>query len=369
MKLTIARSALLRLVASCQGVAEEKSALQALSHVLLTAGDGTLRICATDTIVSADGSCAADVKEQGSVALKARELFTRVKAMPDGDVSFSVTAGGETIIKASGGARKFSMYGLNGSDYPTLFAPKPDAITIDVPRVALSELLARTDFAACKDMNRPNVNAVCLEFEDREIRAVATDGHRISKATALANFGNNDATLVVPLKAVGTVRGLIDRSTVETIAITISQPWALFKIDDVTIGAKLTDAAFPPYNQVIPKKSDHRATVQRSALLDAISAVSLAAGDRTSGVHVTLAAGFVRIEGRSAEKGNGFDEVPSDYEGAEVTVGLNAVYVEEVLKALDSADVTIGVTGELDPVVITPVGDDQFIAVVMPMRI
>ena len=61
-----------------------------------------------------------------------------------------------------------------------------------------------------------------------------------------------------------------------------------------------------------------------------------------------------------------------DYEGPEVTVGFNAKYFLDVLGAIDSDEIILGVSGELDPAVLRPAGEtaqESYLAVIMPMRI
>ena len=101
-------------------------------------------------------------------------------------------------------------------------------------------------------------------------------------------------------------------------------------------------------------------------------AVSIAASDRTGGVKMTLGSGKMRFESESPESGEGFDEVPVDYDGEDVTIGFNARYFLDVLSAIDDEEIILGVSGELDPAVIRPVGQNaatKYLAVVMPMRI
>jgi DNA polymerase-3 subunit beta len=100
--------------------------------------------------------------------------------------------------------------------------------------------------------------------------------------------------------------------------------------------------------------------------------VSVAASDRTGGVKLTLGAGKIRFESESPDSGEGFDEVPADYQGSDVTIGFNARYFLDVLAAITDEEVTLGISGELDPAVIKPASDSKnrsYQAVIMPMRI
>ncbi|HLM71871.1 MAG TPA: DNA polymerase III subunit beta, partial [Polyangiaceae bacterium] len=118
--------------------------------------------------------------------------------------------------------------------------------------------------------------------------------------------------------------------------------------------------------------TDRTVKAPRGQLADALKAISLAANDRTGGVKLALAPNALRITSESPESGNGFDEVPIDYSGPELTIGFNARYFLDVLGAIDEEEVALGISGELDPAVIRPGSEsDQqsYVAVIMPMRI
>jgi DNA polymerase III subunit beta len=140
----------------------------------------------------------------------------------------------------------------------------------------------------------------------------------------------------------------------------------------MTFSVKLVDAQFPPYQQVIPSMSDRSIRAPRAQLADALKAIRLAASDRTGGVKLTVTSRALRITSESPESGNGFDEVPVDYDGPEVTIGFNASYFLNVLDAIDDDEVALGISGELDPAVIRPATEstaESYVAVIMPMRI
>jgi DNA polymerase-3 subunit beta len=205
---------------------------------------------------------------------------------------------------------------------------------------------------------------------------VTTDGHRLSKMEVTLEGKSATATMLIPLKAIHELRRLADGSKTEKdaqrVTITQSGPNAFFSIGGMVFSVKLVDAQFPPYHQVIPQYTQSSIRSPRAPFADALRAVSLAASDRTGGVKLTVTPRALRITSESPESGNGFDEVPIDYEGPEVTVGFNAKYFLDVLGAIDSDEIILGVSGELDPAVLRPAGEtaqESYLAVIMPMRI
>jgi DNA polymerase-3 subunit beta len=382
MELVAPKKSLEKLLARCQGVADKKSTMPVLANVLLSASGDQLTVAATDLQLTVSGSIDAEVKRPGTVALPARDVHERVKAMPDGPIKIAVTNGSATTLQAVGSARRYTVHGLPGSDFPTLPEPAADAPTIELSVATLQKLVKRTIFSISNDETRPHLNSALFECRAARganpgtVRMVTTDGHRLSKMELTLEGLAAETTMLIPHKAMQELRKLFDdvvehRDTT-MVAIAQTGPNAFFRLGGVRFSVKLIDAQFPPYEQVIPSASERHVTAGRTALMDALKAVSLAASDRTYGVKLAIAPNALRISSESPESGNGFDEIPVDYEGPELAVGFNAQYLQHVLGAMDIEDeVTIGLSGELDPAVLRPAGEQsrEFVAVVMPMRI
>ena len=120
MEIVAPKKNLLRLLQRCQGVADKKSTMPVLANVLLSAEDNQLQLAATDLYISVSGSLEAEVKQAGSVAVPARDMFDRVKHMPDGPIQINVANTAATTIQAVGLARRYTLHGLPGEDFPSL---------------------------------------------------------------------------------------------------------------------------------------------------------------------------------------------------------------------------------------------------------
>lgn len=381
MDLVIAKKDLERLVSRCQGVADKRSAMPALSNVLLAAEGNTLHVSATDMFLSVSGPVAAEVTTAGSIAVPARDLLERIKHMPDGRVQIATGQGASTTLKAVGSPRRYTLHGIPGSEFPTLPRPEAGAATLSLPVDLLRTLIQRTHFSISPDETRAHVNSALFEWSGDRVRMVTTDGHRLSKMEATVEGTNATATMLIPMKAVQELRRLCDEARNEkaedgkdpVVHISQSGPNAFFEIGGTRFSVKLVDAQFPPYAQVIPRASERTIRAPRRQLADALDAVRLAASDRTGGVKISTATGLLRITSESPESGNGFDELPVDYQGGEVTIGFNAKYFLDVLGALDGEDeILLGISGELDPATLRPATESpaaDYVAVVMPMRI
>lgn len=383
MELTVAKKDLLKLVARMQGVAERKSTMPVLANVLLAVeGPNALRLAATDLYLSLLGRIPAEVGKPGSVAVSAKDLFERVKMMPDGPVVIATQDNATTTLKASGSARRYTLRGMPGEDFPPLPQPAEGSPTLALDVDVLSELIQKTHFSISTDETRAHLNSALFEWDGDIVRMVTTDGHRLSKVDVKVSGRQASATMLIPLKAIQELRRLCDEMIAEgaggekkpELLITQSGSSAFFQGAGTTFSVKLVDAQFPPYSQVIPQASDKVVRAPRTAFADALRAVSVAASERTGGVKLSLTKGSMRITSESPESGDGFDEIPVEYAGPNMSIGFNAKYFLDVLAAITDEEVAIGLSGELDPAVLRPAGatttsERQFLAVIMPMRI
>lgn len=378
MELTVAKKDLLKLVTRVQGVTERKSTMPALANILMTAdGPSGVRLAATDLYLGIAGTVAADVRKPGSVAVPAKDLLDRVKMMPDGPVLITVQDNASTVLKAGGTARRYSLRGMSGDDFPPLPAPIEGSPSLALEVNVLLELIGKTHFSVSTDETRAHLNSALFEWDGDIVRMVSTDGHRLSKMEVRVEGRQASATMLIPLKAIQELRRLCEDSLSEggkdaqkpQVQITQSASSAFFQVGSTFFSVKLVDAQFPPYNQVIPQKTDKLVRAPRTSLADALRAVSVAASERTGGVKFSFEAGTLRISSESPESGDGMDEVPVEYTGPSVNIGFNAKYFLDILAALTEDEVTLSLNGELDPVLLRPDSDRQFQAVVMPMRI
>ena len=379
MEITVAKKDLLRLVARTQGVAERKSTMPVLSNVLVAVeGPNAVRLAATDLYLAIAGRIPAEVNKGGTIAVPAKDLLERVKMMPDGPIHIATHENATTTLKASGSARRYTLRGMPGEDFPPLPAPADGAPTLALDVQVLQELISKTHFSISTDETRAHLNSALFEWDGDVVRMVTTDGHRLSKMEVKVSGRQASATMLIPLKAVQELRRICDEALAEPqpkdgpraqIQITQSGSSAFFQAAGTTFSVKLVDAQFPPYAQVIPQNSERKVRAPRAAFADALRAVSIAASERTGGVKITLAKGTMRITSESPESGDGFDEIPVEYAGQDLTIGFNAKYFLDVLGSLEEEEVVLGVSGELDPAVLRPASDRQFLAVVMPMRI
>lgn len=376
MHVVVSKKDLIRILKQCQGVADKKSTMPVLGNVLLEAQGEEIRVSATDLFIAVRGTARAEVAQPGQIAVGARELSDRIDKMPEGQISITGTESSSITIRAVGSARRYTLNGIPGEDFPTLPSADPGAVSLVLPVSTLSSLIQKTQFSISQDETRQHLNSALFEWEGERVRMVTTDGHRLSKVEATVPGKQANATMLIPNKGIQQLKRLCDEALSDKeqpeITMTPSGPNVFFVLGAFQSSVKLVEAQFPPYQRVIPDQTERAIRVPKAAVQETLNAMLVAASDRTSGVKMTVTEDKILFESENPESGAAFDEIVVDYRGSEVTVGFNARYFTDVLKVIDQPEVILGISGELDPAVLRPASEDadhSHIAVVMPMRI
>jgi DNA polymerase-3 subunit beta len=151
--------------------------------------------------------------------------------------------------------------------------------------------------------------------------------------------------------------------------VRVSNSQAQFETSDVTLVSRLLDGQFPNYDKVIPKNAERKIHFDRAQLLNAVRRVNIVAKGSAEKAILTTKGNLVEMTAESPDVGKAFEEVPVSMDGGDITIAFNARYLQEVLSILDGEQVTLELTGALNPGILRPSNSDGFLYVVMPMQV
>jgi DNA polymerase-3 subunit beta len=374
MKFTTQRKDLLRALAHVVPVSDPKSTMPILGNVHLEADPDKLHGCLTASATNLEITATIDesvsVDDAGSLCLPARALLDRVKAMPEGELVFS-TKDKTATLKAKASARKFTLSGIPSGEFPSLPELAKPEWSHELPVLDLAELLDATSFSISSDETRLHLSSLCIEAVDGSLRAVSTDGHRLSLLTLGDVPTRPPRQILVPRSGIIRIRALLE-SAKGSVRLALANKLIWVTVDGgASLCVKTVDAQFPPYEQVIPKDAEVTVELDRKALLGAVKAVSVSAPQGSNGVKLTLSKSLLKLKTESSDDGEGEDELAIDCNvNGSRTYGMNCGYLVQSLDAIATDKVIMKLSGELDPVVMGPVGSkrDQVLCL-MPMRI
>jgi DNA polymerase III subunit beta len=365
MEVVLERDAFLRGLQMVQNVVEPRqTTLPILANVLLEGGEDGVRLTATDLEVGARVTVPARVAKPGAITVSARKLGEIVKELPGAPLALRV--GDNAVIHLRCAGVSYRMVGLAPDDFPSVVPAIPSAwLTLEAG--ALRELLSRTVFAVAHDETRFALTGVLFVLQPKEIRLVATDGHRLALATRGVGQGLSGVTGIVPRKAVVEIMRAL--GTADEVALALTDNQFLLQMPNFVLTARLIEGQFPNYEAVIPRAQPGRLQIARAVMTGAVRRVSVMAEERNKPVKLTLAPGAVTVSAASHDLGEAEESLEAEYSGPEVAIGFNARYLLDALGPIEKNDVVLEVKDALSPGTLKSAQDDGFCCVIMPMRI
>jgi DNA polymerase-3 subunit beta len=364
MEVVLDRDQFLKGLQMVQNIVEPRQTLPILANVLLEADDEAMRITATDLEVGARVAIPAKVAMAGSVTVSARKLGEIVKELPAAGLTLKVSEASAVSLRCAGAS--YRLVGLAPDDFPAVVPAAPPA-WLTVEGKLLREMLAQTTFAISHDETRFALTGVLFNLQPKELRLVATDGHRLAMSTRGVGPGLSGVTGIVPRKAVTEIVRVLGGS--EDVQIAITENQFVLQMPNFVMTARLIEGQFPNYEAVVPRSHPGRLTLRRAVLASALRRVSVMADERNKPVKVTLAPGTLTLTAASPDLGDAEEAVEIEYAGAEVTIGFNSRYVLDALGAVEGDDVHFDFKDALSPGVVRSASDDGYVCVIMPMRI
>jgi DNA polymerase-3 subunit beta len=371
MEITVSKFELLRELSATQGVVERKTTIPILSNYLFEAAGDRLSLTATDLDLSLRTSCNAKVKKEGSCTIPARKLHDYVKLLPDADITIKLLENHWVSIRC--GRSNTKMVGMARSNFPSL-PVFPTAGVVNIPAQVLRGMIARTSFAIANEESRYTLNGALMVLKPESITMVATDGHRLAhveRAGEKFDGISGELKTLIPKKAMDELRSLVDSTDVETIEFAKDESTLFFRIGPRLLTSRQLTGQFPNYEAVLPKDNSKSIALHGEDLGAAISRVAQFADERSRAVRLKLEKGELKLSASSTETGESEDSIETDYQGEPLTIGFNAQYITDFLKAAGSKDVRLELkdsqsAGQLRPAE----GEDyKYRYIVMPMRI
>jgi DNA polymerase-3 subunit beta len=364
MEVHVDRDAFLRGLQMAHNIVEPRQTLPVLANVLLEAQGDTLRMTATDLEVSVRVTGPAKVGKAGTITLSARKLMEIVKELPSAPLALKVQENAWVALRCAGAS--YRLVGLTPEDFPAVGdGASTGWLTVDGK--VLRDMLTQTTFAISHDESRYALNGVLLAANDKELRMVATDGHRLALAVRQVATAGASMSGIVPRKAVQEVARIVGSGEEAQIAISDNQ--FMLRMPNVLLMARLIEGTFPNYEQVVPRAHPHRVTVSRAALTAALRRVSVLSEERTRPVKFVLSPGSLKLTANSPDYGEAEEQMEAQFAGEEIAIGFNSRYVLDALGAHAGEQVLIEIKDGLSPGVFKSFEDEGTLCVIMPMRI
>lgn len=361
------RDTLLAPLQSVSGIVERRHTLPILSNVLLEKKGDRLTLLATDIEIQITTSTEVAAGEgDGAVTVGARKLQDILRSLPDStEISLSLE---DKRLQVKGGKSRFNLQTLPADDFPRMTLAEGDTKQFRITQKAFRQLLGKTQYSMAAQDVRYYLNGLLLLVDGKELRAVATDGHRLAYASVEIEAELPRQEMILPRKTVLELnRLLVDNE--EMLEITLASNQVRFAFGSIVLVSKLIDGKFPDYERVIPQSLRNHMTVGRQTLMQAMQRAAILTNEKFRGVRVVLGENSLKLIAANAEQEEAQEEIEVNYPGEAIDVGFNVSYLLDVLNNVQSEEIQWSFNDASSSALVTVPGNDRFKYVVMPMRI
>jgi DNA polymerase-3 subunit beta len=372
MKVTIERGAFLKALNHVQSVVERRNTIPILSNVMIEAAKGRLKLTATDLDIEIVETLAADVLRNGAATAPAHMLYDIVRKLPEGaqvQAELLTSEGGRLAVSA--GSIRFELACLPKEDFPQMSAGAlPFRFRLQTGD--LKKLITKTRFAISTEETRFYLNGIYLHAHKegkREMRAVATDGHRLARYQMELPEGAADMPgIIVPRKTVVELQRLLD-DVEGAIEISLSDTKIQFATDGIELTSKLIDGTFPDYQRVIPTSNDKVLLLDSREFALAVDRVSTISADKTRAVKLGIARDKLTLSVINPDSGTATEDVGASYTANPLEIGFNARYLLDITGQIEGKEVRFLLSDAGSPTLIEDAEDPGTLYVLMPMRV
>jgi DNA polymerase III subunit beta len=361
------RDEILNPLSAVSGIIERRHTLPILSNVLIDRSASAVSFLATDIEIQITARSTLTASgEARAITVGARKLVDILRALPE---SAEVTLDQQEkrlLVKA--GKSRFTLQTMPAEDFPRLAKPAGDVARFALPQKALRRLLGLVQYAMAQQDIRYYLNGLLMVVEEKQLKLVATDGHRLAFASLELAADLPRQEVIVPRKTVLELSKLLADSDDE-VKIEVSPAQAAFTFGSIELVSKLVDGKFPDYTRVIPTQHKNRLQIEREALRQALLRAAILSNEKFRGVRWVLADGSLKIVSSNAEQEEAHEEIEVKYSGDALDIGFNVNYLLDVLNNVSGSVIECAFGDSSSSALISYSTEKDFKYVVMPMRI
>jgi len=376
MKVTVLQENLARGLGIVSKAVSPRSTLPVLANVLIASDEGRLRLSATNLELGITCWVPARIDEEGSTTVPARTFGDLVSTLPSDQVLLKLDVQTQTL-NVRGGTSTNDIKCIDAQEFPPL--PVPDfegAVQINVGD--FREMIHQVAFAASSDEARPVLMGVLVQVDKDKLTMAAADGFRLSvRKAVLSTPSSAPVSAIVPSQALKELaRVATDGDEPIYMVMPKGRGQVVFRVKDVEVVSQLIDGTFPDYQQIIPRSYKSRTLVSTASLLKACKQAEIFAreGSNVARFNIKSAQGEmqpseVEISATSEETGKNETIIEATVDGGGLLIAFNVKFLREALEVIRTPNVALETSAPNAPGVVKPVGDDQFLHVIMPMHL
>ncbi|HOQ62937.1 MAG TPA: DNA polymerase III subunit beta [Clostridia bacterium] len=329
--------------------------------------DTGVRLTVTDGEVAIQSIIPAEVREDGSALLPARLLGELVRNL-EGNVELDTESNEAAVVRNKGSKTRLVLFAAD--DFPDIQQVVPESVT-SIAQSQFKNAVRGIIFAIATDETRRILTGCLMETSADEVRFTCLDGYRLAMQRVYCRHempeGKDLLSYILPGALVGNISRMLPDAD-QPITLTLSRTHMMAEFGETKVFSPLILGEYINYRQILPTSWTTALRVNRAAISAAIQRASLIAREGSNNLLK------LRIEDQAltisamAEKGAANEQIPIDFDGNPLNIAFNATYLNDVIKNIDTEDLSMRFNTNVSPCVVCPVSGNQYTYLVLPVR-
>jgi DNA polymerase III subunit beta len=352
-------------------VVDKKNTRLILNFIQIEAKGNKIDMSATDLEVSAKVSTNCLVEKPGTFCVNAKNIFDIVKELPEKELTIELPEASNSL-KLSCDNINFTLLIYTSEEFPHLqFGTSGNEFKLNSNQIL--EIINKTSHAISNDETRLFLNGIYLQEVDGKLRSVATDGYRLSLVeTELTNNKIESLIngIIIPKKGVVELKKIAESYPDSAINISVDESFIYLNANNsYLLAIRLIAKEYLKYQAVIPKKTTFHADIDRNSFTNAVRRIKIMANERSNAVKLVLRENEMIVAANHPSLGDAQERFAINYTGKEFEIGFNAKFLMDTLSIFGDEEVRMEFNNELSPVAIKSSKNQNYLCIVMPLKL
>ena len=344
----------------------QKVTIPTIEGILIECGTEILSLTGYDFEFGITTTIMATVTEPGSIVINAKILCDIVRKLAADTVTIETNG---TSVSITSGAAQYNITGIDANDYPELPSVS-GGYPLFIEKGMFHKMVAQTLFAVAENENsKPVHTGLKFEMSLNQLRLIGVDGYRLAISTEAISYEGEDFSFIVPKKTIREIIKLTGVDEAKDISISVGKRHIIFEIGDYSVISRLLDGDFLDYHAAVPKASATTVLINTREAISCIErAIPVVENNAKNPIRCLFDKDEMRVSTVSA-RGRVVDYTHANVSGDRVEIAYKTKYMLDALNAADTDEVRIELGGPVSPVKVLPVNNDNFLFLVLPMRL
>ena len=365
MKFTCSSATLIEALQTVTKALPGRTTNQVLEGILIETDGNEVSLTCSDERITIVTRLEAYITEPGRGVIPGKLFNEIVRRLTDSDIEISMNE--RLIFTILGGGNRTNITGQDADLYPALPQISGEK-EISLPQDMLKDMIQKTEFAIATEEMREVLTGSLLEITDGDVTMVALDGFRMALKRAKCGDVLEKLSVIIPGKAVSEIGKLLSDDPDAFANLSFGGGKLHIKLNRTEIYVILVDGEYIQYRQILPRTFATRVVVELEPFRRGIDRAALIAREGNNNLLILkIADGEMAIEAHS-QIGDVYEKLETRQEGANLNIAFNVKYLTDVVRYIDSEQIEISLNNAISPCVITPVDDQDYVHLVLPVR-